>query len=118
MMGNKVVRVDQYDDLHVDGQLYYGTRGLWALITGVTKDQIGIVDQNYTYQDLLEYVKVMQQTNVLHRNFDPENPYRRENSSWKWKHFLKDLWESIKEQHDKRDDLRDNNDNDRPGAPW
>ena len=114
MMGDKVVRVDRYDDLHVENEMYYGTKGLWSLITGVTKDQIGYLDQDYTSQDLLEYVRLIRQTNVLHRNFDPDNPHPRANSSWKWKHFLKSLWESFKE-HNFDDDEEDEDDEETTG---
>ena len=29
---------------------------------------------------------------VLHQDFNPDNPNPRANSSWKWKHILKKIW--------------------------
>ena len=40
-MGGKLVQIDRDDNIHVDGEVYDGTSGLWRLITGVRKDQIG-----------------------------------------------------------------------------
>ena len=97
-MGNKVVRIDRNDNIHVGNQTYEGTQGLWRLITGVTRDQIGDVDHEYTNVDLLEYVDLIKQTSVLHKDFDPDNPHPRSNRSWKWRQFLKLLWESIRKE--------------------
>ena len=97
-MGNKVVRIDRNDNIHVGNQNYEGTQGLWRLITGVSRDQIGDVDHEYTNVDLLEYVDLIKQTSVLHKDFDPDNPQPRSNRSWKWRHFLKLLWESIRKE--------------------
>ena len=86
-MGNKYVTIDG-NDIIVDGQIYTGTKGLWSLITGVTKRQIGEkVGQKITQDDILKYITLLSQTNVLHKDFDPKNPYPRWNASWKWKHF-------------------------------
>ena len=98
MMGDKVVKVDRDDNLHVENEFYLGTKGLWNLITGMTENQIGYVDEDYTPFDLLEYVKLIKQTSVLHHDFNPDNPRPRANSSWKWKQFLKPLWDDLKNE--------------------
>ena len=79
-MGRKYVTIDG-DDIIVDGDIYKGTEGLWALITGATKDQMGDLGTTFTENDLLEYIRLVRQTSVLHQNFDPENNYPRSNSS-------------------------------------
>ena len=99
MMGKKYVKI-YGDDIIVDNEVYNGTKGLWALITGVKKNQIGDIGEKFTENDLLEYIRLVRQTSVLHQNFDPENNYPRSNSSWKWKHFLKNLWIQLKEQEE------------------
>ena len=98
MMGDKVVRVDRDDNIHVENEFYLGTKGLWNLITGMTENQVGYVDEDYTPFDLLEYVKLIKQTSVLHHDFNPDNPRPKANSSWKWKRFLKPLWEDLKNE--------------------
>ena len=103
-MGNKVVRIDRNDNIHVGNQTYEGTKGLWRLITGVTRDQIGDVDHEYTKYDLLEYVELIKQTSVLHKDFDPDDPQPRSNRSWKWRNFLKALWESIRKERNEKEE--------------
>ena len=95
-MGGKLVQIDRDDNIHVDGEVYDGTSGLWRLITGVRKDQIGEYGVDYTEEDLLNYIKLVQQTNVLHRDFNPESPFPRSNKSWKWNHIQKSLWSTFK----------------------
>ena len=56
-----------------------GTKGLWTLITGVTKNQIGNIDEKYNMADLYQYIKLLRQTSALHQNFDPEDPHPRSN---------------------------------------
>ena len=103
-MGNKWVTI-QGDNLIVGDQVYIGTEGLWTLITGVTEDQIGSIGQNYSELDLLEYIKLVKQTNVMHRNFDPTNPHPRSSNSWKWKYFLKNLWDQFRKHDEKEGEI-------------
>ena len=103
-MGNKYVTIDG-NDIIVGGRIYTGTKGLWSLITGVTKRQIGEkVGQKFTRDDIHNYITLLSQTNVLHKDFEPKNPYPRSNASWKWKHFLKNIWQQLKEQNEVRDE--------------
>ena len=60
-MGDKVVTI-QGDDIIVDNEVYHGTPGLWALITGTRQNQIR---GNYTQDEMSQYVKLLIQTHVL-----------------------------------------------------
>ena len=50
-MGNKIVKIDG-DNLIVGNQVYTGTKGLWTLITGVTKNQIEDIGKKIKKADL------------------------------------------------------------------
>ena len=52
--------------------------------------------KNYTDKDYDNYEGLMILTNVLHRNFDPENPYPRASDSKKWKNILRPIWHRSK----------------------
>ena len=63
-MGNKIVKIDG-DNLIVDNVVYTGTKGFWTLITGVTENQIGNMDEEFSEADLRQYLELLQQTSVL-----------------------------------------------------
>jgi len=105
-MGNKLVKIVG-DNLIVDNEFYTGTKGLWTLITGVTKNQVGDIDGKYKDADLYQYIKLLRQTNALHQDFDPENPHPRSNRSWKWKNLLKNIWEELNKQENEAHEERD-----------
>ena len=44
----------------------------------------------------------------MHKDFDPKNPNPRSNASWKWKHYLKNIWQQLKEQNEVRDESDEN----------
>ena len=69
------------DNIIMDGKLYRGTLGLWSLITEQNP-------QDYDREDLEAYKELMEQTNALHRDFNPENPNPRSNRSKKWELIL------------------------------
>ena len=71
---------------------------------GVRENQIGYIGEDFTDDDLQEYIKLIRETNVLHRNFDPNNPHPRTSTSWKWKHVLKPLWYKFKKEEDSEED--------------
>ena len=95
-MGNKIVVING-DDLIIDEEFYKGTPGLWNLITNTKQNQIGQIGKDFKESELLEYVRLLEQTNVLHRNFDPASPYPRANGSWKWDPIHASIWNSFKE---------------------
>ena len=96
-IGNKPVTI-QGDDILIENEVYHGTEGLWRLITGVKERQIGVIGRDFTDEDLLEYTKLVRQTSVLHRDFNPNNPRPRSSSSWKWKTILRPLWDKYKQE--------------------
>ena len=69
------------DNIIIDGKLYRGTLGLWSLIT----------EKNPKDDDLEACKELMEQTNALHRDFDPDNPNPRSNKSKKWEKILKPI---------------------------
>ena len=101
-MGDKIVTI-QNDNIVVSNEVYDGTPGLWALITGVKENQI---KDEFTQDDLDEYEKLLKHTNVLYRDFDSNNSNPRANGSWKWSKLLKPIWEDWKNDDD---DLSDGN---------
>ena len=96
-IGNKPVTI-QGDDILIENEVYHGTEGLWRLITGVKESQIGVIGRDFTDEDLLEYAKLLRQTSVLHRDFNPNNSRPRSSSSWKWKTILRPLWDKYKQE--------------------
>ena len=96
-IGNKPVTI-QGDDILIENEVYHGTEGLWRLITGVKESQIGAIGRDFTDEDLLEYAKLLRQTSVLHRDFNPNNSRPRSSSSWKWKTMLRPLWDKYKQE--------------------
>ena len=96
-IGNKPVTI-QGDDILIENEVYHGTEGLWRLITGVKESQIGVIGRDFTDEDLLEYAKLLRQTSVLHRDFNPNNSRPRSSSSWKWKTLLRPLWDKYKQE--------------------
>ena len=96
-IGSKPVTI-QGDDILIENEVYHGTVGLWRLITGVKESQIGAIGRDFTDEDLLEYAKLLRQTSVLHRDFNPNNSRPRSSSSWKWKTILRPLWDKYKQE--------------------
>ena len=47
---------------------------------------------NFTDKDYNNYRSLMIKTNVLHRYYDPKNPYPRSSDSVKWRKILKPIW--------------------------
>ena len=85
-MGNKFVTIID-NDIIIDGEVYPGTPGLWNLITD-PRPSTG----EFTDDDVEVYINLVKDTNVLHRNFDPQNPYPRSSHSRKWNKLLKHIW--------------------------
>ena len=102
-IGSKPITI-QGDDIVIGSEVYPGTKGLWQLIMGVRENQIGYIGEDFTDNDLQEYIKLLQETNVLHRNFDPNNPHPRTCTSWKWKQVLRPFWYKFKKEEDSEED--------------
>ena len=67
------------------GERFEGTPGLWELI--MSNNPI-----NYTQKDYDDYRDLIIMTNVLHRDFDEDNPNPRASRSYKWANLLSPIW--------------------------
>ena len=85
------------DDIIIYNEVYEGTPGLWLLLTEKTKDKI---EGKYDEHDLANYEEILRQTNVLHKDYNPNSAYPRSNGSWKWKKILGPIWEKLREEND------------------
>ena len=74
-----------------DGELFYGTDGLWELITSTDPKKI------YEDEDLANYGHLMIKTNALHRGNNPKINYPKASKSDKWKYILKPFWDNRRE---------------------
>lgn len=101
-MGSSPITV-QNDDIVVGSQVYDGTEGLWRLIVGVKETQIGKIGEDFTNDDLKQYVRLLRQTNVLYRDFNPKNGRPRASKSYKWRIILKPLWNSFREDSEEEE---------------
>ena len=78
------------NNIVVDDEKFTGTPGLWELIMADEPDP-KLIEPS----DLDSYKRLLLKTNVLHRNFDPKNPYPRASSSYKWENILRPIWDEI-----------------------
>ena len=76
-----------YENIIVDNEKFKGTDGLWELIMKNKPDPT-----IYKKEDLDTYGRLLLKTNVLHHNFDSENPHPRSSESYKWKYILNPIW--------------------------
>ena len=76
------------DNIVVDDEKFIGTIGLWELIMADKPDP-----EKYDINDLTAYKRLVLKTNVLHRDFNPEDPYPRASVSYKWNKILKPIWD-------------------------
>ena len=86
------------DDIIIYNEAYQGTPGLWALLTEKSKNKI---EGKYNANDLTEYEEILRQTNILHKDYNPNSPYPRSSGSWKWKNILAPVWEKVREEDEK-----------------
>ena len=66
-------------------ETFTGTPGLWELIMSNNP-------KNYTQRDYNDYEDLILITNILHRNYDEDNPNPRGNRSYKWVNLLSPIW--------------------------
>ena len=71
-----------------DGEMFYGTDGLWELITSTDPKKI------YEDEDLANYGYLMIKTNALHRGNNPKSNYPKASKSDKWNYILKPFWDN------------------------
>ena len=95
-IANTPIKIE-HDDIIIYDKVYEGTPGLWNLITEKTK---GLLEGNYTDDDLAAYKDILRQTNVLHKDFNPNSSYPRSSASWKWRSILSPIWEKWRKESD------------------
>jgi hypothetical protein len=84
------------DDIIIYDEVYDGTPGLWALLTETQEDKLG--KGKWTQDDVDNYAAILGVTNVLHEDYDSENPNPRASKSWKWRKILKPIWQQLKRE--------------------
>ena len=67
----------------------YGTSGL--LLTEK-------IPKTYTKEDYKRYKELLQETNVMYRDYGPECSYPRANRSTKWTNVLRPIWEEFRQK--------------------
>ena len=78
------------NNILVDDEKFIGTPGLWELIMADVPEP-KLIEPS----DLDSYKRLLLKTNVLHRDFDPKNPYPRASTSYKWTNILSPIWDEI-----------------------
>ena len=85
------------DDIIIYNDVFESTPGLWTLLTEKSKARI---EGKYNENDLAEYEEILRQTNVLHKDYNPNSAYPRSSGSWKWRNILAPIWEKWHEESD------------------
>ena len=89
-IGNKhVIIKDDNIIIKEGGDRFWGTAGLWGLISSKDPDKDML---DWDKMDLKEYVRLMIKTNALHQNNNPKNPNPKSSKSDKWKKILGPIW--------------------------
>ena len=92
-LNNKMLTIG-LNNIIVDNEKFVGTPGLWELIMKNKPNP-----DNFNEEDLENYGMLLLKTNVLHHNFNPDNPNPRSSDSYKWKHIFNPIWHN-------REDIR------------
>ena len=94
-IGNKHVIITEDDDIIIkeDGDRFFGSAGLWGLITSKEPDK-ELID--WDKDDIKNYERLMIKTNALHRGNNPKNPYPKSSNSKKWLGLLSPIWNKYK----------------------
>ena len=80
------------NDIIVDDEKFNGTPNLWNLIMLKNPPP----REDYTEEDMKNYVKILLKTHVLHQGNDPNKPYPKSSKGVKWNRFLSNIWENRK----------------------
>ena len=89
-IGDKQVLLNPDDSMLIDGETYAGTPGFWSLVTRK-------VPKKYTQDDLDRYKELLDETYVLHQDYDKYSRYPRANRSKKWTQILAPIWKEFTE---------------------
>ena len=100
-IGNKHVIITRDDDIIIkeSGDKFFGTAGLWGLITSKEPDK-ELID--WDKNDIEDYERLMIKTNALHRGNNPKNPYPKSSNSKKWLGLLSPIWTKHKSMSSKK----------------
>ena len=85
-LNNKMLTIG-FNNIIVDNEKFTGTPGLWELIMKNKPNP-----DNFNKEDLETYGRLLLKTNVLHHNFNPDNPNPRSSDSYKWKYIFNPIW--------------------------
>ena len=102
-IGNKHVIITEDDDIIIkeSGDKFFGSAGLWGLITSKEPDK-ELID--WDKNDIKDYERLMIKTNALHRGNNPNNPYPKSSNSKKWLGLLSPIWNKYKAMSSKKFD--------------
>ena len=102
-IGNKHVIITGDDDIIIkeNGDRFFGSAGLWALITSKDPDK-ELID--WDKNDINDYERLMIKTNALHRGNNPKNPYPKSSNGKKWLGLLSPIWNKYKAMSSKNFD--------------
>ncbi len=88
-IGDSEVKFIGGDDLEIKGNRFKGTRGLWELL--VKKEP-----QNYDDADYDAYREILQRTNAMYRNNNPNSAHPKSSRSPKWVKIVSKIWDEQK----------------------
>ena len=80
------------NNIIIDDEKFVSTPNLWNLI--MLKDPP--IREDYTDDDMKNYVKILLKTHVLHQGNNPNSPYPKSSKSVKWNRLLSSVWEDRK----------------------
>ena len=104
ILGNKEVEIDKdNNNIHVDGQVYEGSPGLWSLIMDTSP-------KRYTKDDLENYKKLVLQTDLINNPSGVQVTSKPERTN-KYKNFLVKI---VEEEHEMKNEERERDDEGMP----
>ena len=86
-LNNEKMITIAYNNIYIDNEKFVGTPGLWELIMKNEPNR-----DNFNEEDLENYSILLLKTNVLHHNFNPDNPNPRSSNSYKWRKIFNPIW--------------------------
>ena len=110
----------QGDDIVIKGKVYHGTKGLWELLGEKREENFTHEYKEYDEEDRRNYMDILDDTDVLRHNFDPDSTRPRSSASWKWTNILSDLWQKIKkkDEHSSEEEEEEEEEEERPNNSW
>ena len=85
------------NNIIIDDEKFIGTPSLWNLI--MLKDPPR--GEDYTREDMENYIKILVKTHVLHQGNNPNKPHPKSSKSEKWNRLLSHIWENRKKYEGK-----------------